>query len=42
MTLYVRFEFANPVLALLLTRSFEKNCTDLLNAFVARARKIYA
>jgi ribosome-associated toxin RatA of RatAB toxin-antitoxin module len=40
-TLYVRFEFANPVLALLLTRSFEKNCTDLLNAFVARARKLY-
>ena len=40
-TLSVRFEFANSVLALLLTRSFEKNCTDLINAFVTRARKIY-
>lgn len=40
-TLVVRFEFANPVLSLLLTRSFEKNCTDLINAFVARARKIH-
>jgi ribosome-associated toxin RatA of RatAB toxin-antitoxin module len=37
----VRFEFANSVLALLLTRSFEKNCTDLINAFATRARKIY-
>jgi ribosome-associated toxin RatA of RatAB toxin-antitoxin module len=40
-SLFVRFEFSNSVLALLLTRSFEKNCTDLLNAFVARARKVY-
>jgi ribosome-associated toxin RatA of RatAB toxin-antitoxin module len=40
-SLCVRFEFANSVLALLLTRSFEKNCTDLINAFVARARKLY-
>jgi ribosome-associated toxin RatA of RatAB toxin-antitoxin module len=40
-SLSVRFEFANPVLALLLTRTFEKNCTDLLNAFVQRARKLY-
>lgn len=39
--LSVRFEFANTVLALLLTRSFEKNCTELINAFVARARKVY-
>ena len=40
-SLFVRFEFSNSVLALLLTRSFEKNCTELLNAFVARARKVY-
>jgi ribosome-associated toxin RatA of RatAB toxin-antitoxin module len=40
-SLFVRFEFTSSVLALLLTRSFEKNCTDLLNAFVARARKVY-
>jgi ribosome-associated toxin RatA of RatAB toxin-antitoxin module len=40
-SLFVRFEFSNSVLALLLTRSFERNCTDLLNAFVARARKVY-
>lgn len=40
-TLVVRFEFANPVLSLLLSRSFEKNCTELINAFVARARKVY-
>ena len=40
-SLFVRFEFGNSVLALLLTRSFEKNCTELLNAFLARARKTY-
>ena len=40
-SLFVRFEFANSVLALLLTRTFEKNCTELLNSFVARARKMY-
>jgi ribosome-associated toxin RatA of RatAB toxin-antitoxin module len=40
-SLFVRFEFTSSVLALLLTRSFEKNCTDLLNAFVTRARKVY-
>ncbi|MGH8175724.1 MAG: type II toxin-antitoxin system RatA family toxin [Steroidobacter sp.] len=40
-TLAVRFEFTNPMLALLLTRSFEKNCTDMINAFVARARSVY-
>ena len=39
--LMVRFEFTSSVLALLLTRSFEKNCTELLNAFLNRARKMY-
>jgi ribosome-associated toxin RatA of RatAB toxin-antitoxin module len=40
-SLSVRFEFASPVLALLLTRSFEKNCTALIDAFVKRARSVY-
>jgi len=39
--LNMRFEFANAVLALLLTRSFEKNCNELIDAFVARARAVY-
>ena len=39
--LSVHFEFASPMLSLLLTRSFEKNCTELINAFLARARKVY-
>ena len=34
----MRFEFANPVLSLLLARAFEKSCADLIDAFVARAR----
>ncbi|HEX2493087.1 MAG TPA: type II toxin-antitoxin system RatA family toxin [Steroidobacter sp.] len=40
-SLSVRFEFANPLFGLLLTRSFEKSCSDLLNAFITRARKMY-
>lgn len=40
-TLNMRFEFANPVLSLLLSRSFEKSCIELIDAFVARARDIY-
>jgi len=40
--LVMRFEFANPVTALLLSRSFEKNCGELVDAFVGRARLIYA
>lgn len=39
--LTIRFEFANPVLSLLLSRTFEKNCGELVNAFVARARAVY-
>jgi ribosome-associated toxin RatA of RatAB toxin-antitoxin module len=39
--LTVRFEFANPMLAMLLTRSFEKNCGELVDAFIARARAVY-
>lgn len=39
--LSIRFEFANPMLGLLLSRSFEKSCGELVDAFVARARAIY-
>ncbi|HLS80262.1 MAG TPA: type II toxin-antitoxin system RatA family toxin [Steroidobacter sp.] len=39
--LRVRFEFANPVLAMLLSRSFEKSCSELVDAFVSRARNVY-
>jgi ribosome-associated toxin RatA of RatAB toxin-antitoxin module len=40
-SLSIRFEFANPMLNLLLSRSFEKSCNDLVDAFVARARSVY-
>jgi ribosome-associated toxin RatA of RatAB toxin-antitoxin module len=40
-SLTIRFEFANPMLGLLLSRAFEKNCSELVNAFVARARSVY-
>jgi ribosome-associated toxin RatA of RatAB toxin-antitoxin module len=40
-SLSIRFEFANAMLNLLLSRSFEKSCNDLVDAFVARARAVY-
>jgi ribosome-associated toxin RatA of RatAB toxin-antitoxin module len=40
--LFVRFEFANPVLDVLLSRTFEKSCRELVDAFVARARSLYS
>ncbi|HEX7114934.1 MAG TPA: type II toxin-antitoxin system RatA family toxin, partial [Steroidobacter sp.] len=40
-SLAIRFEFANPMLGLLLSRSFEKSCGELVDAFVARARAVY-
>jgi ribosome-associated toxin RatA of RatAB toxin-antitoxin module len=40
-SLSVRFEFASAVLGLLLSRSFEKNFSELINAFVERARETY-
>jgi ribosome-associated toxin RatA of RatAB toxin-antitoxin module len=40
--LVIRFEFANPVLSLLLSRSFEKSCGQLVDAFVERARAVHA
>lgn len=39
--LSIRFEFANPMLNLLLSRTFEKSCNELVDAFVARARAVY-
>jgi len=41
-SLQMRFQFSNPVLGLLLSRSFEKSCSELVDAFVARAREMYA
>jgi ribosome-associated toxin RatA of RatAB toxin-antitoxin module len=40
-SLSMRFEFANSMLNLLLSRSFEKSCNELVDAFVARARAVY-
>lgn len=39
--LRMRFEFSNAMLSLLLSRAFEKNCAELVDAFVARARDVY-
>jgi ribosome-associated toxin RatA of RatAB toxin-antitoxin module len=39
--LTVRFEFANPLTAMLLSRAFERTCADMVDAFVLRARAIY-
>lgn len=40
-SLSIRFEFANSMLNLLLSRSFERSCNELVDAFVARARAVY-
>ncbi|MET0984149.1 MAG: type II toxin-antitoxin system RatA family toxin [Steroidobacteraceae bacterium] len=40
--LVVCFEFANPMLDLLLSRTFEKSCGELVDAFSARARSMYS
>jgi ribosome-associated toxin RatA of RatAB toxin-antitoxin module len=39
--LTIRFEFVNSMLTLLLSRTFEKSCNELVDAFVARARAVY-
>lgn len=39
--LTIRFEFANAMLGMLLSRTFEKNCSEMIDAFVARARAVY-
>lgn len=40
--LTIRFEFKNPITAMLLSRAFEKNCAEMVDAFVLRARSMYA
>lgn len=39
--LVMRFEFANPLASMLLSRAFENSCNQLVDAFVARARSNY-
>lgn len=39
--LTIRFEFANAMLGMLLSRTFEKNCGEMIDAFIARARAVY-
>ena len=39
--LEMRFEFANPLVALLFGRAFEQSCNSLIDAFVARARQLH-
>jgi ribosome-associated toxin RatA of RatAB toxin-antitoxin module len=39
--LAIRFEFAKPLSAMLLSRSFEKSCAEMVDAFVLRARAKY-
>lgn len=39
--LEMRFEFANPVVAMLFGKSFEQSCGQLIDAFIARARQIH-
>jgi ribosome-associated toxin RatA of RatAB toxin-antitoxin module len=40
-SLTMRFEFANAMLNLLLSRTFEKSCNEMVDAFVTRARAAY-
>ena len=37
--LEMRFEFASPMLSMLLGKSFEQSCNSLIDAFIARARQ---
>ena len=39
--LTMRFEFAKPLSAMLLSRAFEKSCVEMVDAFVLRARAVY-
>ena len=41
-SLFARFEFANPALTSLLSRTFERSCRGLVDAFVARARSLHS
>jgi len=37
----MKFEFANPVASMLFGRAFEQSVGELIDAFVARARKVH-
>lgn len=39
--LSMEFEFTNPLFSILLSRTFEKSCGQLVDAFVERARDIH-
>ncbi|PZN31051.1 MAG: ubiquinone-binding protein [Proteobacteria bacterium] len=39
--LAMRFQFSNPMTALLVSRAFERSCSQLVDAFVARAHELY-
>jgi len=39
--LEMRFEFANPVTALLFGKSFEQSCGQLIDAFIERAKQVH-
>lgn len=39
--LAMRFEFSNPVVALLFGKAFEQSCGQLIDAFIARARQVH-
>jgi len=39
--LTIRFEFANAMLGMVLSRTFEKNVSEMIDAFVDRARAVY-
>ena len=39
--LEMRFEFANPVVAMLFGKSFEQSCGELIDAFIGGARQLH-
>ncbi len=39
--LEMRFEFANPLIAMLFGKAFEHSCNQLIDAFIERARAIH-
>lgn len=40
--LEMKFEFANPLASMLFGRAFEQSVGELIDAFVARAKQVYA
>jgi ribosome-associated toxin RatA of RatAB toxin-antitoxin module len=41
-SLTIKFEFSNPLADLLVAKVFEKSCAELVDAFAAQARAVYA